>query len=350
LVFALLLVFLVVAGTVPLPQSVRGPCVLEPVGIWYLARDGAGQIATGWERNLLDAGREPPTSELMGIDRPDFVEVKLAPHLRDGGSVAAGDTVAVITSIEEAGRLSVLEAELKSSHAQLDALIAGSRAEDIEVARQEVHQARVALEAFTPERDRIKSQYESGIATLSLWQETEGQYQLLEAELGLAEAELKALQTGARPEDIAVARFEAEQIQRSLDSVRRLLGKRKAVVAPTGGRVSIGGVNGYLLRIERTDTLAAIMVIPEATLPWLTEGQPMEIKLTADRSEPLTGELHKIDFLTGELTGTYAVALIDNRDGRLWAGMTGNARLMLGEQTLLSGLKAKLVPGRGFWR
>ena len=340
--FSILLLLFVLAGIVPLPYTVRGPCVLEPSGVWYLEHDGAGQLITGWDHNLLDAGG---SRVLLQFNRPDFVEVALSSNLREGGIVQAGDTIAFIASREGFGQLRVLEAEHRGAQVELDRLLAGARVEDIEVAEQSVESARIKLDAFQPEMERIREQYKSGVATLSLLQETDGNYDLLKAELRVAEAQLKALQAGAHPEEITAARVEIERFHRLLESTRFITGATQPVVTPTTGKVRLGCGEGVMLKIERVDTLAVITFLPEASLSWLKEGQPIKITLTATNSAVLHCQLNRIDFMSDHLTNQYigpvAISFIDNHDGKLQTGMKGSSRMEVGSQTLLSFVLAK---------
>ena len=341
LVIAALLGFLFLMGTVPFHQSIKGPCQTAPAAVWYLNSNGAGQIVSGWERNLLNSGN---TRVLVQFERPDFVEVTIAPHLHDGALVEAGDTIAVITSHEGLGRFEVLEAELSKSRSEHQALLTGAKAEDIEVARAEVKRARIALKSYGLEYERAEALYDSGHISASEWQIVEGQYNVLAAELDLAEANLKALEAGARPEDIEVARGQTEVLRRSLETEGQLLSKPEVVTAPVSGRVRLGDVPETLIRIERMDTLAVLVSIPEASASLLRVGQPMEVKLLADHIPNRESNLLRIDFIppaAPQLSGAYAVGLLDNSKGKLQPGMSGIAILSIGKKTLFSGLRAR---------
>lgn len=343
IVVGLILIGLIAAGTVPVNHTVKGPCILESSGRWYLEHDRAGQLATGWEHNRLETGGE---HVLLQFDRPDFIEVALAPELYEGAYIQAGDTVAVVVSREGLGQQRILEAELQGAKAELDLILAGTRPEDIEVARQTVTEAEAGRDALKPEFDRIKSQYESGAATLSQLQEIEGCFQLLEAELRTANAELTALKAWPRPEDIAIARVEIERLERTLESSHLTTGKSHLVVAPTSGKVRLGGESGTLLYIERVDTLAAITVLPESIISWLEIGQNLEIKFRSEQSFTIEGQLDRIDFSEYDTDAPYSgpvgITFIENRNGRLHSGMTGYTRLNTGKHTLLALLQSRL--------
>ncbi|MBU1707954.1 hypothetical protein KKG05_06775 [bacterium] len=339
LILFVLLLFLVLAGTIPFSQSIQAPCLIESASVWYVARDGAGQIITAWERNLLDASNN---EFLLHFERPDLVEIRYTSHLHDGDYIEKGDTIALVISNEGLGRLSVSEADLAKAHAEHDALLAGARVEDIEIAQHELQRAEAAFEAVQLEHLSIKVQYDSGIVSAVKWQETNSRYRVLEAELKIAAAQVEALQAGARPEDITIARTEIERLRRVVESTQHSLGRTEAIVSPINGRLTWGSNTNILLQVEGLDTMAAIMSISEANAAWLMEKPPIEIRLIADQSVLHTTELLRIDYAKDGIPGAYGVALLENSQRRLQTGMTGKARIPVGRQTLMASIRAKL--------
>jgi hypothetical protein len=344
LVFILILLIFIASGTIRIPHSVKGPCMLEPSAVWYLSHDGAGQLVTGWKHNLIDAGGE---QVLLQFNRPDFVDVLLSPELKEGCIVKIGDTLAVIVSHEGLGQIKINEAKLQLSRAELNLLLAGTRPEDINIAKQTVSSAEIGKNALLPEYERIKAQYEAGAATLSELQDIEGRYRQFEAEQKLAESELKALEAGTRPEDITIAMKEIESIQASLEMARFTTGITRPVTAPISGRVKLGGSSGSVIHIERIDTLAVLIKLPETSLNLLKENQTIEIILASEISNILKTTLKRINFSKDEATGAYygpcGIAFLPNNDYRLHTGMTGNASLDTGKRTLFSVIKTKFT-------
>jgi len=338
LILLLLLAFILVAGTVPLLQSVSGTCVIESVGMWSLMRDGVGQVVTGLEKNLIGRGGK---RILRQFERPDIVELQLSSHLYNGSTVAAGDTIAVIISQEGISQLRALRKSLNKAFAERGALLAGDRTEDQEVAHQAVLRAEAALYAYKLEFDRSLELSDAGHITLSEWQAVQGQYKLLETELELSRAQHRSLQTGARPQDVAVAQAEIERLQQLIDNVKNKLDDLEAVITPLNGIVHFIDSSGVILQIERTDTMAAVIAISQAIAGRLTIGQEIEIKLFANPAAIQHSIIARIDFL-GDQTGASAVVYLDNREGWMRTGMNGICKLPLGKLTLWEGIKLKL--------
>jgi multidrug resistance efflux pump len=339
-VIALIALF-AIASVVPMNQTVTGPCRVESAATWYLSRNGAGQIATGWQRNYLHVSGG---GLMLQFQRPDFVEVNIADGIRQGGKVNAGDTVAWIESREGKGRLQVIEAERDMTRSKLEGLVAGAREADVRVAEHDYERASAALEIARIDLERAISLHDSGYATLAEKQYAESVFDERKAECDQAKANIAALKEGSRLEDIEAGEAEVVMLEKSVEAARLTLGKREAVITPVSGIVNLNeGANGELIRIERTDTVAVITRIPEASLSLITEGHPMEMRLEADPHGPRPVTIVDFGFsITPGLPGAFAIGLLQNPNGDLRAGMSGKASCAIGRRTLLQGTKARL--------
>jgi len=339
LVFALIVVF-AIAAVVPISQTVTGPCRVEPAVTWYLARNGAGQVTSGWERNLLQT---QGGNLMLQFERPDYVEVKLAKGIRQGGRVQAGDTVAWVESREGTGRLQVLEAELERARSQLAGLTTGARTVDVRVAEHDYERASAALQVAQIDFQRAQALYDSGYTTLADLQQTEGILEERQAEADHARVNIIALQEGARPEDIRAGEAEVARLESAVETAWHLLGKREVIITPVSGIVDINeGMQGALIRIERVDTMAVVTRLPEAALPLISDELPLEMLLEADPEGPRSVTIIDYGFSSTEIPAAFAIGLVQNSTGTLRSGMSGKATCSIGDRTLLEGARAKL--------
>jgi len=334
IVIAVIIAAFIVAASIPFDQSVKGVCSLESPSVWYLTNSGTGEIYSGWDRNLLDT---QTTNILFQFERPDIVELQLYGGLSEGSIVAKGDTIAILVSREGLGRREILDASVSKALAEQNALRQGARTEDIEVAMARLKRREVELSNSKLNIALATALYDSGFSTLEDYQQAEGRYNLSIARLEEAQAELKALQSGSRPADIAIEEKNVEMLTESLRSGERVLGKNEVITSPLSGCVRLSGGTDPWIRIERMDTLAVYVPIPESSVPYLEIGQQAELILKADGQHFRTGLLTGIDFDNTGNIRAYAIILLENNDGMLRPGMTGRAKLNIGKTTLLEG-------------
>lgn len=340
LVFSLLIILLALGWKLPFTQEMNLPCTLKPSASWYIALNGSDQLVTGWESSFLQTGGN---RVLLQFERPDYVEFQILPHLKDGSRIQIGDTIAVISSRENIGKLNILRAELSKAEAELASLQAGAREEDIEVARQDILRAQAALETFTFELDRIKSLYESKLIPLSELQAAEGNYRILESDLKRAQSNLVALQAPAKTEDIEVAHLEINRLIEAVSSLQGSLGKNALILSPIMGQLRIDNDIQYIVRVEKTDTLVVIIPAPESALLTIEENSEFCFVLTADRSQYFQSRVLKssvFDFGLGETL--CIIGVLPNPTGEIMPGMSGRAKIPLGKQTLFQGIGTKI--------
>ncbi|MEZ5278161.1 MAG: efflux RND transporter periplasmic adaptor subunit [Opitutaceae bacterium] len=171
----------------------------------------------------------------------------------------------------------------------------------------------------------------------------------LEAAVNLAEANFKLAKTVLERnesllESRSISQQELDRAIATFSSTQASLELAKedlidaTIVAPFDGvmsdrKVSPGQVVNSgtpLAAIIDTDPLKAEFNVPERFISQLTLGQNIEIKVTAYPNETFVGRVY---FISPEVTSSSRTVLmkaeVDNRDGRLKAGMFGNLDLIL---------------------
>ncbi len=336
LLLVLLIAFIGISGTVPLQQSIDCVCAVEPADVWYFMRDGA-QISTGWEKKLLDSN-SPRT--LRQFESTDIVEVELV--VSNGSAVSIGDTVATIKSQEQIGQLLELQAELREAVAQRAALIAGERIEDQMVAKQRLNRAQATLEAYQSEYDQVKELYEKDFAPLSDWQREQRRYRLYEADIEVAQARYDASLVGARSEDVSVIDAEINRLQQLIDNANSSQMRMETITTPLGGIVRLGDLEGVIMRIERNDTMAVTIIVPEVVAGNYPLEQSVNILLSAQPDSIRFGKIKQINYIATDQINAYGTLFLENSDNKLHSGMNGIATLPLGEMTLWQSIRIKL--------
>jgi hypothetical protein len=337
-------VILVGAGTIPYQQSVSGPARIEAAVIWYASCPAADQLITGWRRNLL---HDTAPQLMMQFTQPDVVEMQFAAGVSEGAIVSAGDTVAWVVSSEGTGQLGVLEAELVHAQRLVDALAAGSRIQDIELAESELNRIRVALDTAHVALKRVTVLHDSGFVSDLELERSCSLVRVLEAGVGVAEANLRAFKAGSRAVDISAGEAYVKKLEREIEYTRGLPGLRRPIITPIGGRMRLADTLEAAMSVERLDTLAAITWLPETAVTTIPRDSHITFNLFADTRKSRRAILHSINFAPPYASGAYIIGMLGNSDGVLRPGMTGEASCPIGKQTFFSGALMKLR-GMGF--
>lgn len=215
----------------------------------------------------------------------------------EGDEVKKGALVAKID--QEDYRLRVEEAKnaVKLAQTQIDLILAGSRVEDIEAAKEKVKEAKATLELAQADFKRIEQVYKSGSATQKQYDDAKTALERAQAIVAAAEQNLARLQAGARKEEIEVAKAQVELAKSRLALAEKAL-KDCDVFSPTDGVVTTkireeGEVisSGMpILTISQLDEVWLSVYVPEPRLADVKLGDEAFVKVDG-HPEPLKGKI-----------------------------------------------------------
>ncbi|MDK9700114.1 MAG: hypothetical protein OEM52_08215 [bacterium] len=337
-VFILLLLF-VQSITIPFRHTFRVPCYLAPVTVWKLKYDGTGQVNGVWEKSIL---HEDIRAEMFHFDRPDIVEFRLHDSISDGCKIVKGEIIGWIHSRESSHLVKITEAELGKARATELALKAGERSVDIEVERENLNAASYALEAYEQEYQRVKRLLDQKLVSESEFQIASGHLKVLTATRDLAKARIRALESGARSEDVRIAEAEVKRLERDLDRISDILGNEEAIHAPFTGLLRLGSEPDVLLSLVRVDTLDATLIMPASYSSFVVNGTEVRLQVLSDPDNYVNAAIEKIEYLTGDSSGMRAHIYLPNKENRWMNGMTGYCEMQTDRITLIRSMKMRM--------
>lgn len=167
-----------------------------------------------------------------------------------------------------------------------------------------------------------------------------------EAQIAVAQAQVDALQAGARPEELAALEARVAEARAALDSLRAQR-EMMQVKAPMAGVVvnvnahpgEVAAATGPLLTIADLSTVRLVVYLPEAEVARTQLGQPVEVAVDSFPGQVFAGEISHIasqaqftprNVATTEERATlvYAVEIrLANEDGSLKPGMPADVML-----------------------
>ena len=248
----------------------------------------AGIVAGGfyWFRSRSE---EDPTDVLTLYGNVDIREIRLAFEVQgrvaeipveEGDTVEAGNTVARLE--ERRYRLAVdrAEAAVEGRRQQVARLRAGTREEEIAVARAEVREAEARLAEAKQTFERIRELAETDYASAQQVDDTRAAVETARARLDARKQSLALAVKGPRREDIAAAEAELAQAKTQLALAREDLDdtalkapadaiERDRILEP--GDMASPGVPALIL--ARTDLIWVRTYLPEPDLGRIAPGQ-----------------------------------------------------------------------------
>ncbi|HEV8358245.1 MAG TPA: efflux RND transporter periplasmic adaptor subunit [Gemmatimonadales bacterium] len=314
----------VVAGVgllyaVPLPFTVAGPV------------------------ELLPARNADVRAEVLGIIEQLYVD--------EGSRVEAGAPLARLADREYRARLHMLDAEIAEAGAKLRLLQAGSRPEEIAVARLAVTKVEERLAFARDDRARIRQLAAMQAASRADLERSESEAAVLEKEGEEARARLRLVMARGRTEDIDAARQEVARAEADRRLVEQQLA-RTLVVAPHAGVVTTPKLRQRLgelvhpgdliAEVHEIRTVSAEIDVSERDIGEVRVGQRGLVRLRAWPAHTFEGTVTAIApaasdpeaASVGDRVVKVAIAIV-NRDGLLKPRMTGYARIEAGQRRAL---------------
>jgi putative peptide zinc metalloprotease protein len=319
---------LVLVGLIPYPYETGGPFLLLPVRETEVHTQIEGQIV----RVLV----------------------------QEGELVTEGQPLATIDPREYVRNRSATAEQLAAADANLKLALAGPKQENVitaerrlQKAQQEVEMARVRHESSAARAQRYEQAYRDRLVTAQEYENAvhlrENDYQALEVarkSLSVAEAELAAVRSGTRPEEIDALQAEVRSLQALLDDLEEQI-RLTELRAPVAGRLITPYVDqkvGQYLRtgdlfakIEESRTIRAEVEVPEEDAAEVAQGARVRVVPWSYSSETFYGTVVSVaPAATEELQATHVRVLteIPNADGRLKSNMTGYAKIATRDKPL----------------
>jgi multidrug resistance efflux pump len=289
--------------------------------------------------------------------------------MEEGQAVRAGDVLARLSSVDLDAQAGVLDARIEQARAQLRLLLDGPRPEDVKVAAAALETAAGHLPYA---RDRLamnRTLCEGGIISRQELQLSEEQAVTAQHEVDEARERLRAVSTGARPDDIDAARANLNALVVERQALEDRRGKL-VLRSPCAGVVATPalelhdllhrhvGPGDLVAKVYDDRAMTAEIGVSEQDIADVHVGQPVMLRARAQPGVTFHGTVQALGVAALPASGgtgagsadAPAVAArsvlvrtsIDNRDLLLRPEMTGQAKIVCGRQNGF-GLAARAI-------
>jgi len=223
---------------------------------------------------VIGCSRSADTGATRASGHIEATEVRLAAKvggrlleapLEEGQTITAGALVAQFETVDAEHLLAQARANAEAADAQLRLLLAGSRAEDLRRAEDQMAQAQAELDAARRDLDRLSGLADRGSATEKSRDDAATRKEIAERAVAGARAQLDKLVAGPRRQEIEAARAQRASAEAMVAAVEQQI-TDATVLAPSDGVVTI--------RIAEPGEIlppgATIAVLTDLARPWLT--------------------------------------------------------------------------------
>ena len=204
--------------------------------------------------------------------------------VRGGGNVEAGDVIAQIETRDYVNQVKALQSQRDQALAQLEALKAGARAEEITALEAAVDSAQAQVDQTRDALARVETLFERGVATRAQVEGAQAESRVAEANLRAQQEQLRIGQSGGRAEDVAASEAVLQGIETQIKIARDSLSDT-TLVAPFDGIIARREIENFanvsagqsIALLQGLDVVHLAFDIPGPDVTQLTRNGPGEI-------------------------------------------------------------------------
>lgn len=289
------------------------------------------------ECTIIPTERAKVRSELAGVLAEILVE--------EGGAVKKGDVIARLDDRALKAEKQRVLAEVDKIEAELTTLRQGHRREELKQQEAVLNARRAEVQFAGKEARRGTQMMREGVGSSQAADAANRELETRRHAMVEAEAALKLLQAGSRPEEIAghealLHRAHAELAyvdERLAMTVVRAPIDGKILTARFKERVHEGVEAGAMIcEIANLDRMRAEVLVPEREVDVIAVGMPTLVKVESYPMHPFAGTVGFIaPAVEGDDKRVRVVVGLDNSAGLLKSNMTGYGEVETGKRSLL---------------
>ena len=229
-------------------------------------------------------------------------------RVKEGQSVNAGDTLAILEAPEVQAKMAQAQAAEEAAQAQNEKAIKGARQEQIQTAYEMWQKARAGVEIAEKSYKRVKNLFEQGVMPAQKLDEISAQRNAAIATEKAAKAQYTMAKNGAEREDKMAAAALVNRAKGAVAEVESYV-KETYLIAQSKGEVSeifpkvgeLVGTGAPIMNIAMLDNLWVTFNVREDLLQGLTMGSEFEASIPA-----LNNKIVKLKVYFLKDVGTYA--------------------------------------------
>jgi HlyD family secretion protein len=311
------------------------------------------EVKAGTRREAIEAAEaalQQAQAERAGaaLTVSNTLQIRDNPQQIDAQVDAARSGVALAEQNVAVRQTLLAEARYRRDFFNSDKSKAETLDKQIAIAQKNLEAAQAQLSGAQAQLNALHAMRSNPITIQAQVNQARSAYSLTLASEAVAAANVIELKAGPTPEEIALAEAKAVQAQAGL-KLAQAYQSRAQIAAPLTGMVAqrsghvgeIAQPGTSLLSIVNLDTLKMIIYVPQDQLPRVQIGAPVKVYVDAYPGEIFAGEVVNIaqqaQFSSRDTQNkedrtniVFAVKMrLDNADGRLKSGMTGEAELEL---------------------
>ncbi len=336
-VYTLLLAALIIIASIPwCPHRISGEVAVIPLEQFTLSLNNLGLL----ESTLRRGGETPDRKSnwLTIITSNELSAVDVLPRVKDGQHVRAGDTIATLTSNQVIQSIASGEAELQRLEGQLALLKAPPKKEQVDEAAAQVRASQASYDQLKRDLTRAEELASKKLLAQDQLEADRSAVAVAKADLENKKSALALVKSKPRPEEETVLVREIEKQKYLLDYYKKQ-SEAQIVVSPIAGTVGTNRRVDTILTVTNDDIVEMDVPVSDFDILLVAKDQPVKAKVRSYPGMVFEGKVVRIPPFTSAFSEgqRFPVAvLVDNQQKLIRQGMTGYAKIEVGQTSLIN--------------
>lgn len=297
-----------------------------PIRQWILAKGADGELITSMIDNKAGVNEG---YNIIQISRGETMRFRINSSIVSDGSVAAGDTIGTVYSSDAEERLTALQGQLLTARAELAVGIGGRKESVVREVEQRLAYAREDADKQQRNLDRLQQLFEKELISIEEYEEAQGKANLLRIEIAIVEAELEAVTTGEKSEQINLFHSRIEALEQEIAILCERM-RLFSIISPLAGKVSRCYSSDTLLIVSDVSEYVALIPVKLSDCSYVSQAQRVSIgndgsAIASDgKLLALDNEIHFLN--KGQIR--MATALLTEPSDDLFSGMVTQCKIL----------------------
>ncbi|HEY6102536.1 MAG TPA: efflux RND transporter periplasmic adaptor subunit [bacterium] len=256
----------------------------------------------------------------------------------EGDAVGAGQVLVRQDTGELSAQLHQAQAGVDAARARLTLLEQGARPQEKAQVAAAVDQASANYETAKASYERMRMLFETGAVSQAQLDAAKLQMDVSRSQLEVARQQQSLVRTGARPEEIEMARAQVAQAQAAVSLIQVQIANT-TITSPIAGIVTHRGIEPGemaapgipLFTVAKISAVYAVLDVSETDLGKVRQGQPVSVRVDSVPGRLFQGTVRDIAEAGDPRTRVFKVkALVANTDRALKPAMFARGEITVG--------------------
>ncbi|TVR39805.1 MAG: HlyD family efflux transporter periplasmic adaptor subunit [Bacteroidia bacterium] len=316
---------------VEVPYNIRSKGIAMPLKEWGLNKTTGGTLTNVLEDHLAGSINQ---YKLMEFQRGDMISILFNHELFEHQQVQAGDTIAVVISLDQRMQLIEMQGDMMQQYALLDVTLTGDKPEAIQAALDKVDMARQELATQELLTQRIIHLYEQELVSQQEYEMAVNDLMVKKFALEIAQSNYEAIAAGEKTEEAEVIRTRIASLERRIEQLEEQINAMN-VLSPINGQIirkydMNGNRMDEVIRIADLSSMLIFTPVDAWQSVYIQPGMQVQIQ-TETSTRKISGKVIALDNSVQMINRRPKIFVTiqteNHRQGQLLPGMVVDTRI-----------------------